>query len=99
MASFCTNQTLRISEICVKSLTKTESIDMIFSEFIRKGVEEEEYVSFPARENCPQAGRQFQNQKIQKVALDAGYLKRQITNWSADLEIRGTSRISRNHSR
>jgi len=48
---------------------------MMFSEFIRKGVEEEEYVSFPARENCPQAGRQFQNQKIQKVALDAGYLK------------------------
>ena len=63
---------------------------MIFSEFIRKGVEEEEYVSFPVRENCPQAGRQFQNQKIQKVALDAGYLNRQITNWSADLEIRGT---------
>ena len=53
MASFCANQTLRISEICVKSLTKTESIDMIFSEFIRKGVEEEEYVSFPVRENCP----------------------------------------------
>ncbi len=99
MASFCASQTLRISEICVKSLTKTESIDMIFSEFIRKGVEEEEYVSFPVRENCPQAGRQFQNQKIQKVALDAGYLKRQITNWSADLEIRGTSRISRSHSR
>ena len=34
---------------------------------VRKGVEEEEYVSFPARENCPQAGRQFQNQKIQKI--------------------------------
>lgn len=61
----------------VKSLTNFETMDMIFSEFIRKGVEEEEYVSFPARENCPQAGRQFQNQRIRKVALEAGYLNKE----------------------
>ena len=78
-------------------MTNARQTDMMVS--IEKGCEEEEYTAASLREDCPQAGRQFQNQKIQKVALDAGYLKRQVTNWSVDLEIRGTSRISRSRSR
>ena len=68
---------------------------MIFSEFIRKGVEERSMYHSLSERTVRRLEGSFRIRRYRKVALDAGYLKRQITNWSADLEIRGTSRISR----